>query len=513
MNVPRLSLARLRALPAAVQVPRYDPASAVVGMLHLGVGNFHRAHQAVFADDVLDSGQAGWAIAGANLHGAGVRDALVPQDGLYTVLVRSGARGAAGATMRVVGALRELSTVPEQWPRVRARLADRAIRIVTVTVTEKGYCLGADGALDTTLPAVAADLGGAPVPRSLPGVLAAGLSARMRAAGDAPLTIVSCDNLAANGRTLRRVLAEFVAATGERALASWLEANVRFPSTMVDRIVPATTDVDRDEVERVAGVHDAWPVCAEPFAQWVLEDDFSAGRPEWPAGSVRLVADVAPWEAMKLALLNAAHSALAYTGVVAGLATIDAAFGEPALRVLVEDMWTQDAPAALAPGPRAQAGPYCAALAGRFANPSIAHRTAQIAIDGSQKIPLRWLPALRAHREAGGVAMASAFAIAAWIRYLEGVDERGERYPVLDPLGDRLAHCLDGLHDARAQARAVLALPAVFGRLGADPALVDAVARALAAIREHGVVEAARRRARILRGDTGAASGGARRGG
>jgi len=292
--------------PAAV--PTYDRAMIASGILHLGVGAFHRAHQAAYVDRLLATCPS-WGIVGVSLRSPATAAALKPQNGLYTLVER----GAGGADARIVGSLLDVLHCNEDPERVLSAIADPAIRIVSLTVTEKGYCLR-DAGLDTNDPEVAADLMGR-LPQTMPGVLATGLARRV-AAGAGPVTVLSCDNLSGNGAAARRAVFGFAEAMG--CGTGWIEDNVRFPSTMVDRITPATTPGDREEIAALTGLRDAWPVVTEPFVQWVIEDDFAAGRPDFAAVGVRMTADVEPYEAMKVRLLNGAHSTMAYLGPFLG---------------------------------------------------------------------------------------------------------------------------------------------------------------------------------------------------
>ena len=431
----RLSDRTLAALPAGIARPAYDRARVSPGIVHLGVGAFHRAHQAVIADDCLAAGGTGWGIVGASLRSPDTRDALAQQDGLYTLAVRSG----AGERLRVVGSILSLLVAPESPAALLDALTAPSTRIVTMTVTEKAYLRAADGMLDTAHEDIVHDLADPAVPRTVHGFLAEAL-ARRRAAGTPPFTVLTCDNLPANGATVRRLVIAF-AMLRDAELARHIERDVAFPSSMVDRIVPATTDADRARVARSLGVADAWPVMTEPFCQWVVEDRFSAGRPRWEQCGVTMVADVRPYEEMKLRLLNGAHSAIAYLGLLSGRETVDRAFGDPAIRRFVDRLWAEAVPTLPADAGLDTAN-YTAELAGRFSNPALAHRTAQIANDGSQKLPQRIVDPASAQLAAGRPADHLALALAAWIAACEA---RGGALPQrhftdpLDPQLDALA--------------------------------------------------------------------------
>jgi fructuronate reductase len=460
----RLSDRTLAGLPAGVASPAYDRGRSAVGVVHLGVGNFHRAHQAVVFDDLLAAGDPRWGVCGVSLRRPAMRDSLHPQDGLYTVLVRDG----SGTRARVIGALRALQVAPEAPAAVIARLAAADTRLVTLTITEKGY--------DETGPASAV------------GLLAAGLAAR-RAAGGAGLSVLSCDNLSHNGARLHERLLRAAHAI-DPALAAWVGREVACPGTMVDRIVPATVEADRAEAQALLGCTDAWPVAAEPFAQWVVEGRFAGEPPPLAAAGVQVVADVAPWEAMKLRLLNAAHSALAYLGAPAGLASVDAAIAQPVLRAFVAHLWREATPT-LPAAVRREAPAYGASLLARFDNPALRHRLLQIAMDGSQKLPQRLVATLREARASGAPHDALLWAVAAWMRYLAGVDERGGALPLDDPLAARLRALATAPGDTAGTVRGLLGVAEVFGAdLAGDPALVASLARALEALRVLGSIGA-----------------------
>lgn len=475
----RLSARTLHQLPAGVARPAYDRSAVRAGMLHLGVGAFHRAHQAVYMDDVLAAGETGWGVIGASLRSPDVRDALAPQDWLYTLALRSG----EGMQLRVIGAIQTMLVAPEDPGRLIARMADPAIRILSLTVTEKGYCHHpASGALDEAHPDIRHDLANPEAPRSAPGLLAAALALR-KAAGLAPFTVLSCDNLPANGRTVKRVLSRF-AALRDPELGKWVAGEVACPSTMIDRIVPATTDEDRADIAAALGMEDAWPVMAEPFTQWVVEDRFPAGRPDLAAAGVALVADVEPFEHMKLRLLNASHSALAYLGSLAGYGTVAEAVADPAFAAFIRAMMAQEIAPTLPMPAGVDLAAYQEALMRRFANPALKHRTGQIAMDGSQKLPQRLLGTIRDRLAAGVPFPRLALAVAGWMRYVAGVDERGRLIDVRDPLAAELRRSAAeaGLAADRLAPR-LMGIRQVFGAdLPADPRFRAAVTEALAGL-------------------------------
>ncbi|MDX8465602.1 mannitol dehydrogenase family protein [Mesorhizobium sp. VK23B] len=411
----RLSNASIAKLPGATAIPRYDRGAVTPGIVHLGVGAFHRAHQAAYVDACLADGEADWGIVGVSLRSPDTRDALAPQDGLYTLAVRD----SAGEQLEVIGSILSLLVAPEDPGAVLAALTDPRIRIVTLTITEKAYLRAADGTLDEAHPDIVHDLANPGSPRTAHGFLTEAL-VRRRAAGAPPFTVLCCDNLPANGATLHKLLVEFAklrdarAGAGDQPLAGYVADQVAFPSSMVDRIVPATTDSDRARVAQELGVEDAWPVMTEPFRQWVIEDRFPAGRPAWEKFGVTMVEDVGPFEDMKLRLLNGAHSGIAYLGLLSGHATVDRAFADPAIRRFVDALWAE-AIRTLPDDAGLDTTAYTAELAERFSNTALAHRTAQIANDGSQKLPQRIVASALARQEAGLLPEHLSLVVAAWI--------------------------------------------------------------------------------------------------
>lgn len=413
----RLSEAVLDRVPARVGRFAYDRAAQACGIVHLGIGAFHRAHQAWYTDRAMDGGDRDWAITGISLRSAEVAAQVNPQDGLYTLTERSG----GGAAVRVIGAVRRVLVAPEEPAAVVAAIAAPATHIVSLTVTEKGYCRAPDGSLDPLL----AD------GRSAYGVIAAGL-ARRKAAGLAGISLLSCDNLARNGAQFDLLMRSYLDRRAP-ALLGWFEAECACPSTMVDRIVPATTAADRVGVAEVIGMEDAAAVIAEPFSQWVIEDRFAGPRPRWEAVGAELVCDVAPYEAAKLRMLNGAHSALAYLGLARGHEFVHEAVADPAIRPLIERIM-RDGADSLNPAPGQDLAAYAEALLARFANAALRHRLAQIAMDGSQKLPQRWLETLAHHQRHGRHCPAILAGIAAWLRHV-----RGDNGFVDDPLASPLA--------------------------------------------------------------------------
>lgn len=399
---------------------------APVGIVHLGIGAFHRAHQAVYTQQADPDGS--WGICGVTQRSATVVQQLRPQQGLYAVLERDAGHVRADVISQVCDVV-DGSTETE---RLRTRLADPRVRVVTLTITEKGYRIGTGGAVDR---------------------LVAGLRVRMRADAG-PVTVLSCDNLSGNGE----VLADLVRRAADPDLTDWLAQNVRFPSSMVDRIVPATTADDRADAARILGVQDAGLVVAEPFRQWVIEDDFAADRPAWEKAGAEMVTDVAPYERRKLRVLNGSHSLLAYLGAIAGYPTIAEAVQDEELSGAVRALIRDDVAPTLADDGLDVLG-YGRTVLERFANPALRHRTVQIAMDGTQKLAPRLLGTIRDARAAGRLPQAAALGVAAWMVYVERSVRQGD-LPLDDPQADRLratvtdsADLVDGL----------LSLESVFG--------------------------------------------------
>lgn len=482
MHLCNASLARL---PGQIRRPAYDRSRIKPGIVHLGIGAFHRAHQAVVIDDLLGQGATDWGIVGASLRSPDTRDALAPQDCLYTLAVRSG----AGTEHRVIGSVLDTLVAPADPARLIARMADPATRIVSLTVTEKGYChTPQTGELDVQQHDIVHDVQHPDAPRSAPGFIVAAL-ARRKAAGTAPFTVLSCDNLSANGHTAKRIITQF-AALRSRELGRWIEDEVAFPSTMVDRIVPETTDADRAAVASALSMTDAWPVVTEPFTQWIVEDRFPAGRPDFAAVGVQLVSDVTPFEHMKLRLLNASHSALAYLGYLAGYETIAATMTDENFVALARQVMADAAPTLSMPAGTDLAA-YSASLLQRFANPALHHRTWQIAMDGSQKLPQRLLGAMQDRLRMGLPIDTHALAVAGWMRYVTAKDEAGRAIDVRDPIAAKLKAIADNAGPvADRLAPALLELGPIFGTLGGDPSVRSAVTQALAKLYEVGARQA-----------------------
>jgi len=471
----QLSLSVLRGIPAEAR-PRVHPGSVQAGILHLGLGAFHRAHQAVYTEDAIADGGGDWGIVGVAPRRAQLIEVLSAQDCLFSVTSLSG----EGARTRVIGSLAAVRHAPSDPGAVVDLLADPAIRVVTLTVTEKAYRMDpATGRLQVD-DEVRADLTTDRPPRTVPGLLVRGLTARARA-GAGPIALVSCDNLPSNGRRLRGLV--------EQALGE-VPAGVTFPSTMVDRIVPATTEETLARARTALGVRDLAAVAAEPYRQWVIEDAFPAGRPAWERAGAVLTGDVEPWERLKLRALNGVHSALAYLGALAGCRTIAEALRLPGMRAMLERFLAEDIAPSFTPPPGVSVVEYGQSVLERFANPVIEHRTLQVAMDGSQKLPQRVLHTVLDRRSAGANPVCSALVIAAWMRFVGGRADDGRALPLDDPLADTIRAALDGAGGKPADVVAALfGLESVFpAELAGDDVTRDLVEEWLAALDRHGVV-------------------------
>jgi fructuronate reductase len=431
--VMRLSQATVARLPANVSRPRYDRQSVRIGVVHLGIGAFHRAHQAVFFERALAAGDMRWGITGVSLRSPDVRDRLAPQDGLYTVRVCDGNVD----TIECIGAIREVLVAPEAPQLVVARLADPATHIVTLTVTEKGYHLDpVTGGLNFGDPAIVADLASPDRPATAAGLLVAGLAAR-RDAGLGPFTTISCDNLPGNGERLKASVIA-MASNRDLALANWIKTEAAFPNTMVDRMVPATNASEYSRVAEALGLDDRGTLRTEPFLQWIVEDTFSGETPDFTSIGVQLCSDVTQWEEAKLRLLNGAHSAIAYLGGSAGFAFVHDAVANSPIRNFVETLWDEVIPTLSLPEKFDAVG-YRNQLLKRFENATLRHATAQIAQDGSQKIPRRLFAPLAQRLSAGQSITALSMTVAGWMRWLDGCDDHGAYHIIMDPLAAEFA--------------------------------------------------------------------------
>jgi fructuronate reductase len=468
----RLSATSYPGAIPGVALPTYDRDKVQVGVVHFGPGAFHRAHQAFYFDQLLASDPR-WGICAVSLKSPGVRDALEPQDGLYTL-----AQLDAETTFRIVGSIREVLVAPEDPPSVFARLAAPTTRIVTLTVTEKGYTLAADGGLDESHPDIVHDLANPREPKSAVGYIVEGLRRRFMA-GHAPYAVVACDNLADNGWRLKAAVVAF-ATKVDAELAAWIEREGSFPRTMVDSITPATDDALRARVQTATGLEDAWPIQREAFTQWVVEDVLPTDAPDLASVGVILTDDVRGFERAKLRLLNGVHSTLAYAGILRGHETVFEAVSDPVLEALARDLMVKDIIPTLTAPRGLDLAAYAEAILTRFRNPEIRHYLSQIAWDGSQKLPFRILGTLTETLEAGRPIERLAIPLAAWMRFVALRAKTGEA--ITDPLHDRLTEIGVGVTgDAKTDVAAFLTLDSVFpATLTGNAIFVEAVEKAYA---------------------------------
>lgn len=463
----RLSDTTLAALPAHVRRPRYDRTALGIGMAHVGVGAFHRCHQAEFTDDMLEARFGRWGVVGINLRPPLLAETLAPQDGLYSRTLRDG----DGAETRVVGAIKRVIDAGDAETSIAA-LADPAIHVATMTITEKAYCrVPSTGAIDWSNPDLVRDRDGDGPPATVHGLLARALDRRM-ATGAPGLTLISCDNVPANGALLGAVLTEFIAAHSP-TLARWVERHVAFPSTMVDRIVPAAAAADLAYATETLGLADHAAVVGEPFRQWVIEDRFAGDRPPWDLAGAQFVADVEPYELIKMRVLNAAQSTLSHLGAILGHSYSFEAASDPTLAPLTRRMLERETASTLPILADMPVAAYIDTSLRRIRNPAIRHRCHQIGTDGSQKIVQRLVNPLRERLVAGHAPGLLAMAVASWMAYcLAGAKNFGARWTPDDPLagqvmamGDAIGGDFDGL------AGDLLGIEAIFGKdLSGSPA-------------------------------------------
>ncbi|MEK9936050.1 MAG: mannitol dehydrogenase family protein, partial [Rhodobiaceae bacterium] len=401
--------------------------------MHLGPGAFFRAFLAPWTDEAMKMAGGDWGIVAVSLQSSGARDRLAPQDYVYTALER----GPGGDIPRLVNAIAEVMVAPEDPAAVVARMADPAIRIVSLTITEKGYCRDPQtGDLLPDHPDIRHDLANPDKPMSAIGFIVAGLKAR-RERNLPPFTVLTCDNLPMNGQMVRKVVTAFAHET-DPALATWIETDAAFPCTMVDRITPATTPQDIDGLASSAGYLDEAAVIHEPFRQWVIETGFTDGHPDWAAAGAQFVSNVEAHELMKLRCLNGTHSALAYLGYLAGHETIADTVADRPFEALCTSLWKEEILPTLETPEGEDLPRYCQSLMARYQNPEIRHRTWQIAMDGSQKLPQRILGTIADRLAQGVVPHGLCLVVAGWIRYVGGQDETGAPIDVRDPLADSL---------------------------------------------------------------------------
>ncbi|HHG8774097.1 TPA: mannitol dehydrogenase family protein [Raoultella planticola] len=470
-------------LTARATLPSYDRSTLVSRIVHLGFGAFHRAHQAVYADILAAEQGSDWGYTEVNLIGGEQQIAdLQNQDLLYTVAEMS----ADAWTARVVGVVKQaMHAEVDGLESVLAKMCEPQVAIVSLTITEKGYCHSpATGQLQLDHPLIVADISNPQRPKSAPGVIVEAL-ARRKAAGLPAFSVMSCDNMPENGHVMRNVVCALARAI-DGELADWIEQNVTFPSTMVDRIVPAVTADTLDKIEQLTGVRDPAGVACEPFRQWVIEDNFVAGRPEWQKAGAELVADVIPFEEMKLRMLNGSHSFLAYLGYLAGYQHINDCMQDANYRLAARTLMLEEqAPTLKVQGVDLQR--YAGLLIDRYSNPALKHRTWQIAMDGSQKLPQRMLDPVRWHLAQHSDFRLLALGVAGWMRYVSGVDDQGQAIEISDPLFPVIQQAVQSSVDGEARVQALLGIEAIFGHaLPQEARFVDALTQAYLSLQSRG---------------------------
>jgi fructuronate reductase/mannitol 2-dehydrogenase len=462
-----------------VDVPRYDRVALTPGVVHISVGSFHRSHQAVYFDDLARLGHTGWGLIGVGLRRPEMREALGHQHGLYTVV----SRGRAGDRARVVGALRRYLFAPDDGPALGDALANPRTRLVTLTITGTGYGVDpATGALSPTDPAALAESADPTQPRTAIGLIVDALD-RRRKAGRAPFTVLSCDNVPDNGRIARTAVAGR-AALRDPQLAAWIEEHGAFPSSMVDRITPQTTEADRELVARQFGVLDRWPVITEPYSEWIVEDEFSNGRPPLDEVGVRFTNDTRPYALLKTRMLNASHCALGHLGSLAGYGRTDEAMADPLFFRYLERMMADEIAPLLPRVPGIDIDSYRRTTLERIANPALGDQLERLSRAASGKVPRHIVPSIVSARERGGAHALLTLALAGWLRYLRGMSERGRPLLLDDPLGPHLQElALEGGTDPRA----LLAERGLFGALSGDETFAAELEDVLVALERHGV--------------------------
>jgi mannitol 2-dehydrogenase len=482
-----LNAENLPALDPQVVVPGYDRSAVTVGIVHFGVGGFHRAHQAMIMDGLMNRGEAlDWGICGVGVLpvDARMRDVMRAQDGLYTLVLKypDGRREA-----RVIGSIVDYLFAPDDPDAVIERMADPATRIVSLTITEGGYNIDhVTGAFEADDPDVVHDTAPETVPRTVFGLVTEALR-RRRERGIPPFTVMSCDNIQGNGDVARRVFTAF-ARLMDAGFGDWVESSVAFPNSMVDRITPVTTDADRLELVERFDVADAWPAVCEPFFQWVVEERFALGRPPFENaadenGTVQVVDDVEPYELMKLRLLNVGHQAIAYFGYLSGYRFAHEAAQDPVIARFVRRYMDEEATPTLRPVPGIDLDAYKTQLIERFANPAVRDTLARLCMESSDRIPKWLLPVVREQLASGGPVQMSAAIVASWARYADGYDEKGDPIDVVDRIKERVTSNAARQHEDRT---AFIADRSIFGDLVDDERFVEPYLWALDALYEFG---------------------------
>ncbi|MFN2479793.1 MAG: mannitol dehydrogenase family protein [Pseudonocardiaceae bacterium] len=477
-----LNATSVSSLPASVPTPPYRRDRVQVGIVHFGVGGFHRSHEAMYLDRLMGDGKAlDWGICGVGVLPSDLRmkEVMAAQDCLYTLVVK---HSGGSVEARIIGSIVQYLFAPDDPEVVIEKLADERTRIVSLTVTEGGYNFHAvTGEFAASNPDVVHDLAPGAVPKTIFGLITEAL-VRRRRRHLPPFTMMSCDNIQGNGDAARRSFGAF-AALRDPELGAWVEQQVRFPNSMVDRITPVTTEEDKAEISRRFGIDDQWPVVCEPFTQWVLEDDFGGSRPPWEDVGVQLVSDVEPYELMKLRLLNASHQALCYFGYLTGYRMVHDVCSDVLFQNFLLAYMDKEATPTLRPVLGIDLADYKQNLIARFANPNVRDTVARLCAESSDRIPKWVLPVIRQNLAAGGEITRSAAVVASWARYAEGIDEQGQPIEVVDRLKDTL---MANARRQRADPLAFIADREIFGDLIDDERFTALYRASLASLHAHG---------------------------
>jgi mannitol 2-dehydrogenase len=481
----KLNAANLNLLDPKIQVPKYDRQKVGQSIMHVGVGGFHRAHQALYMDDLFhQGGDLQWGYCGVGLlkHDARIHDVMLSQDCLYTLVERS----LEGDKARVVGSIVRFLFAPDDPQKVIEQMASPQTLIVSLTITEGGYYIDqSTGHLDQKHPDIQYDLAHPHEPRCSFGYLLEALD-RRRTRGIPPFTLMSCDNIQSNGEVAKKVLVAF-AELRDPVLSNWMAQNCSFPNSMVDRITPATTEEHRALVKEKFGIDDGWPVMTESFTQWVIEDHFPLGRPAWELVGAQMTTDVLPYEKMKLRLLNASHQALCYIGMLLGYQLVHETMQDQDIRKLVQKMMDDEVTPILSAVPGVDLAEYKKTLIERFGNPAIRDQLSRIGIYGSSGIPKFVLPSIEDQLKRGGSIRLLSFTVASWFRFLTGLDESGKEMPMLDPMAQTLR---ERAKAAGRDARQLLAMREVFGEgIASSPSFAKQVTDTLHSFYEQGARE------------------------
>ncbi len=480
----KLNAKNLHLFPGEVAIPAYDRSKIKTGIVHIGIGGFHRSHEAYYTDQLLQHyGSTEWGICGIALLDTDIKifNALADQDGLYTLMITE---PDGTLTARVIGSITEYLFAPENPGAAIEKMADPDIKIITLTITEGGYNFNsATGDFQIDEPSIQLDLNNPQNPKTVFGYITQALK-RRRDRGIPGLTIQSCDNIQKNGDLLKRMLLAYVK-EAEPQLTGWIEKQVTFPNSMVDRITPVTTTADIENLKSVYGIEDAWPVVCEPFIQWIIEDNYSNGRPDWESVGVQFVQDVSPFEKMKIRLLNAGHSLLGFTGALHGYTYIHDVVHDQLFAKFLRDFMDKEVTPVLDDVPGIDLDAYKDKLFERFGNSQIRDKVSRICFQSSAKIPKFLIPTIREQLAAGGPVGCSALVIAAWCRYCEGFDEAGNKYPIEDEMKVILQEkALDSHHDPVS----LLRIETIFGDLINSKRFTEAYANALQCLYHKGVI-------------------------